>query len=297
MGVKASSQTTIIDITDAYSVILTSEAYTFIGNTTGAPAGLSCDTQVVAYCGNQLCSKVSIGSITCPDGISATISGNDSSSPTITFKTTSTVSSACEATIPVAVDNVTIDKKFSFSVAKTGADGRGIKSTAVTYQAAADGTTTPTGTWETSPPATSAEKPYLWTRTVITYTDGTTSTSYAIGSTIEGVEDKIAAVETRVTEAETQIEQNKEEISLKATRTDITTAINDIRVGGRNLIRNSADLSYQDYYFTEEIVVTHDGAGNLTWVSPNIVATSDGDGNVTIVASDDGNGNVILSLE
>lgn len=119
--VKATTEVTLIDITDAYSVILTSEAYTFIGNTTGAPSGLSCTTQVVAYCGSDLCSKVTIGTVTCPTGISATITNNNTSSPTITFKTTTTVSSACEATIPVTVDDVTVNKKFSFAVAKTGA--------------------------------------------------------------------------------------------------------------------------------------------------------------------------------
>lgn len=68
-----------------------------------------------------------------------------------------------------------------------GATGKGIKSTAVTYQASPSGTTVPTGTWVTSVPATNAVNPYLWTRTVITYTDNTKSTSYAVGSTLEGV--------------------------------------------------------------------------------------------------------------
>lgn len=68
-----------------------------------------------------------------------------------------------------------------------GAAGKGIKSTAVTYQASSSGTTVPTGTWVISVPATNAVNPYLWTRTVITYTDNTKSTSYAVGSTLEGV--------------------------------------------------------------------------------------------------------------
>ena len=51
MAVKAASQISLIDVTDAYSVTLTSEAYTFVGNTAGAPSGLSCTTQAVAYCG------------------------------------------------------------------------------------------------------------------------------------------------------------------------------------------------------------------------------------------------------
>lgn len=69
----------------------------------------------------------------------------------------------------------------------TGATGKGIKSTAVTYQASSSGTTIPTGVWSATPPATSADKPYFWTRTIITYTDNTTSTAYNVGSTPEGI--------------------------------------------------------------------------------------------------------------
>ena len=70
----------------------------------------------------------------------------------------------------------------------TGATGKGVKSTAITYQAAANGTTVPTGTWVASPPTTTSALPYMWTRTIITYTDNTTSTSYSIGSTPEGIQ-------------------------------------------------------------------------------------------------------------
>lgn len=68
-----------------------------------------------------------------------------------------------------------------------GATGKGVKSTAVTYQASASATSAPTGTWSGSPVTTSASLPYMWTRTIITYTDNTTSTSYSVGCTPEGV--------------------------------------------------------------------------------------------------------------
>ena len=69
----------------------------------------------------------------------------------------------------------------------TGPTGKGAKSTAVTYQASASATSAPTGTWSDSPVTTSASLPYMWTRTIITYTDNTTSTSYSVGCTPEGV--------------------------------------------------------------------------------------------------------------
>lgn len=123
MAVKAKNQVTMLDITDAYSVILTSEAYTFIGNTSGAPLNSSCSTQVVVYQGNIQCSNVHV-EVTSPPGIKADIAGNDGASPTITFTTTATITESCEATISVTVDGgVTINKKFSFSVAKQGSTG------------------------------------------------------------------------------------------------------------------------------------------------------------------------------
>ena len=125
MTIKASNQISLVDVTDAYSVILTSETYTFIGNTTGAPSGLSCTTQVAAYCGANPVSKVNItaANIICPTGITATVSNNVTVSPTITFKTTATITKSCEATIPVVIDGITINKKFSFAVAMKGSTG------------------------------------------------------------------------------------------------------------------------------------------------------------------------------
>jgi phage minor structural protein len=60
-----------------------------------------------------------------------------------------------------------------------GKDGKGIKATAITYQASTNGTTAPTGTWSASVP-TVAKGSFLWTRTIWTYTDNTTETGYAV---------------------------------------------------------------------------------------------------------------------
>ena len=344
MAVKATAQETVFDLTDAYSIMLTSESYTFNGNTSGVPAGKTCSTQVVAYLGGTPM-KSNISKVTCPTGISVSLKDNNTIAPTVTFTTTATVTEDCEASISVTVDDVTISKKFSFAVAKTGSkgdtgaagngiksisyyyarsssqtapsessitgtslptldatnkylwqkevitytnntsqitvvllavygntgakgdkgndgtsvtiksqavtyqasssgttipsgtwsqgiptvakgqylwtrtvitfsndvtstsysvgymgtngqngsngsngkDGKGIKSTEVTYQIWANGTSTPSGTWATTVPDTTADKPYLWTRTIITYTDNTKSTSYSVGSTLKGV--------------------------------------------------------------------------------------------------------------
>ena len=92
-------------------------------------------------------------------------------------------------TIPVVLDgSVTVNKTFSFAIARTGATGgtgpagRGISSTTVEYQVGSSGTTVPTGTWSSSPVATTAQGQYLWTRTTIKYTSGSDSISYSVAA-------------------------------------------------------------------------------------------------------------------
>ena len=68
-----------------------------------------------------------------------------------------------------------------------GKDGNGISSTSVTYQAHNSQTSKPTGAWLSTIPALSTDKPYLWTRTIVYYTNGTDSTSYSVSSTLDGI--------------------------------------------------------------------------------------------------------------
>lgn len=123
MAIKSADQITIVDVTDAYSVMLTSEAFVFTGDTSGIPSGATCTTQAVAFCGSNICQKVTVGTIICPTGISSSVKNNGTANPEIVFTTTSTITTSCEATIPITVDNVTINKKFTFAVALKGAQG------------------------------------------------------------------------------------------------------------------------------------------------------------------------------
>ncbi|WP_155598326.1 phage tail spike protein [Lacticaseibacillus paracasei] len=61
-----------------------------------------------------------------------------------------------------------------------GKDGIGIQSSNVTYQAGSSGVSAPTGTWSDAVPNVAANQ-YLWSRTIITMTDGSTSTTYSVG--------------------------------------------------------------------------------------------------------------------
>ena len=127
--------------------------------TGGVGANQSCSTEAVAFCGQNQCASVAVtaGDIACPTGITAAVSNSGTSKVKITFTTTATVNTACEATIPVVVDGMTMNKKFSFAVARTGntgATGKGIKGTPVAeYVGSSSNTTVPTSGWSTTIPS------------------------------------------------------------------------------------------------------------------------------------------------
>lgn len=102
-----------------------------------------------------------------------------------------------------------------------GEAGVGIKSTDISYQLSASETVTPTGNWLDSPPKTDIEKPYLWTRTIITYTNSTTSTSYSVSSTFDWGP-TLSNLSGKIESAETSISNNAKAIETKASQTEVT---------------------------------------------------------------------------
>lgn len=91
--------------------------------------------------------------------------------------------------VGVLVDKTPTDSedwtKYDWSYVKgaTGATGNGIKSTEVTYQIGSSGTEHPNGDWSPDVQNITDEKPYLWTRTIFKYTNGTDSApSYSVAT-------------------------------------------------------------------------------------------------------------------
>lgn len=60
-----------------------------------------------------------------------------------------------------------------------GAPGVGVASSAISYQVGSDGNTVPAGSWASSLPSVPKGQ-YLWTRTVTSFTNGTTTTAYSV---------------------------------------------------------------------------------------------------------------------
>ena len=78
----------------------------------------------------------------------------------------------------------------------------------------------------------------------------------------------------------------------------IEEALDGVDIGGRNLIRNSLNLIFENYYFSGTLIATHDDAGNVT-ITCGASAFTNGSGNVNMrtaaVITDDGAGNIIAT--
>lgn len=83
------------------------------------------------------------------------------------------------------------------------------------------------------------------------------------------------ALKTRVTTAEASIKQNSDAIALRATKTEVTSAIDGISVGGRNLALE-----------TKEISIVRKNA-SVTWLSERIPIFKNSDYCLTVLNKDD----------
>lgn len=184
MAIKASNQITLIDLTDGYSVVMTNESHTFLGTTNSVEGTQTTTTMIQAICGSEVV-PCTVGKIEAPTGLSI-VSDGKTPTPTLTITATSALTKSGTVIIPVQVNNgdITISKSFSYSIAFKGTNGQNgtsvtVKSTSVTYQASTSGTTTPSGEWLTSVPSVPAGQ-FLWTKTVVTYSDGKSTTAYSV---------------------------------------------------------------------------------------------------------------------
>lgn len=182
MAIKASAQVDLIDLTDGYSVNLSNDNHTFQGTTSAVNGTQSITSKITVMCGSEIVA-CTLGAISTPSGLSV-VSDNKTPEPTITITATSALTTSGSFTIPVIIGDITIGKVFSYAIAFKGTNGSNgssvtVTSSAVSYQASSNGTTPPTGTWSTTPVTGSAGQ-YVWTRTVVTYSDGKTTTSYSV---------------------------------------------------------------------------------------------------------------------
>jgi len=187
MAIKTADQITVVDLTDAYSIMLSMDAVSLNGAQSTLGTAQSTTVYVSAFRGaDQL--TPTVGEPTCPTNVTASVGQATNSMVPVTINFAAALNTSGKVTIPVSVDDVSINKKFSSSIAFKGqTGGQGPAGTSVTvtkteyaYQLSTSGTTVPTGTWQTTPQAPTTTQ-YAWTRTTTTYSDGSTAVTYTVG--------------------------------------------------------------------------------------------------------------------
>lgn len=138
MAVKASNTITLMRVDDGtgYTVLLSNEAHSFEGGTSAALAG-STATNVIAYkntsqipvtvsnIGGTAVSGNPTGIATGVTGLTASVTGNGTTSCKITFQaTTSLTAVSGSVSVTIAVDGRSFTKNFSFSITLKGPAGR-----------------------------------------------------------------------------------------------------------------------------------------------------------------------------
>lgn len=161
-----------------------------------------------------------------------------------------------------------------------GQNGNGISSTSVTYQAHNSQTSTPTGTWLSTIPALSTDKPYLWTRTIVYYTDGTDSTSYSVSSTLDGIKvggRNLAQGTNNGSTGWSWVKQN----GTVTTESEIYNSVNGVHFTVTGAISGLSYISYRNinprvYELNTEYTVSFDVL--MTTSTSLAVCIQDGDG-------------------
>ena len=167
---------------DAPIAFLTNENVSFVADESGLAYGTTITTNVVAYQGTT---KVvpQIGSIlaaSLPDGMTITIDEEATALAEPEVVLSISVAAGSDLGSPLSVSDtiaipvtfpVETPLKLSWSKINTGATGVGIKSTTVSYGVSDSASTRPADdAWQPTIP-TVADGKYLWTRTIIDYTD------------------------------------------------------------------------------------------------------------------------------
>lgn len=277
MAVKASNQKTLMDLTDGYSVILTNDNYTFLGDTDSVSSTQSTTCQIQALQGaNQVACEV--GEITTPTGLSI-VSDGKTPIPTLTITATAALKQSGSVTIPVVIGDITINKVFSWSIAFRGQNGQDgedgtsvtVSSTSVTYQVGTSGTTKPTGQWSTSIPSVPAGR-YLWTKTVVNYSDGKSTEAYSVSRSASDGQDGAS-----VTVTDTDITYQKSSSGTTpptgAWSANIPSTAAGEYLWTRTIVTYSDDTSTTSYSVSRNGSDGQDGADALTLV----ITSSNGD--------------------
>ena len=159
---------------DAYTIILSNESHTFVGDTSSAIDG-STICEVIAYKGTEKV-NVTIGEISgLPNGMTAPISNNGSTN--VYFSPTVTASMTTQngiLTIPIVVDGIMFTKYFTYTLALKGDEGVSVETVEVLYYLSTSALELSDGSWLTERPTWEDGK-YIWSKQKTTLSNGKSS--------------------------------------------------------------------------------------------------------------------------
>lgn len=122
MAVKSSDQITVIDLTDGYSIMLSLDAISLNGGIDKLGTAQSVTVNVTAYKGGSMVVPT-IGTPVCPTNVTASVGAAADSVVPVTINFAAALNEAGKVTIPVTIDEITINKEFAFGIAFKGATG------------------------------------------------------------------------------------------------------------------------------------------------------------------------------
>lgn len=192
---------------------LTNENITFSANAQGQISSTTITSNIVAYNGTT---KVipTIGTITgVPTGMTitpSTITASNEIMLTITIANNNTLGSTANnmgvISIPV-ISPVSTVLSLTWSKVNSGAIGVGIRSTTVTYGVSDSASTKPADiTWQSTIP-TVEEGKYLWTRTIIDYTDDAIADTVTYTYSKQGIKGDTGSTGSSVTVSSIQYQE------------------------------------------------------------------------------------------
>lgn len=132
------------------------------------------------------------------------------------------------------------DKGDKGATGDKGETGNGVKQITPQYYLSTSNTTQSGGSWGNTRPSWVAGR-YYWTRDYIQWTDGSvTASTPQLATDLNNLYSSLHTVTNTVSSQGTQLSTVQGQISSKVWQQDITTAVTNLQIGGRNLLTGSA---------------------------------------------------------
>ena len=120
--IRGSGQITLVDMTEGYTIFLSSEAISLSGGTSTLGTQQDATVIVTAFSGSDQVLPV-IGTPICPANVTASVGSASGKAVPVTITFAAALASAGKVTIPVSVGGITINKDVSFSISFKGEGG------------------------------------------------------------------------------------------------------------------------------------------------------------------------------